>query len=318
MEMTEGGNETTTENGRKKVWRRAVGAAWIALVALYFLWEAWSYSGTFAKLSEWQFGNFRKSWPTVTYAALVLVFSIPGLLLIKRWKGKQPSPASDAAPDEETAAPSEREIALKRAVGVRKLLFYVGAASAVSAFVSLAGVLFLPQFGPASQVITVGTEPAQQIVNGPTTLIGRAILSRTATMGQDFIILDKESRFAPIVPENDGGAVRYFVQLTPAETAGNRGGDHLVKVSGVLLRDSLPGPILRLYRNVGIPVSDTHYILYRYAATMRRPYFLTAIQMSVIALAMFILWWFQNRHIRKKLLAEHAEDEPADASPKPA
>lgn len=299
--MAERRNESTDESGRKRVWRRGLGATWIALVALYFLWEAWSYSGTFAKLSEWQFGSFKKSWPTVTFGALVLLFSAPGLVLIRRGKAGRTDADDDTGPHDDARTASEVERALKRAVGLRKLLFYVGMASAISAFVALAGVLFLPRFGTPRQVITVGAEPQDGIANGPATLVGRAILSRTATMGQDFVILDKEARFAPIVPESDGGEVRYFVQLTPAETAGDRGGDHMVKVSGVLLRDSLPGPILRLYRNVGIRVSDTHYILYRYPATMRRPYFLTAIQMSVIALVMFALWWLQNRHIGKKL-----------------
>ncbi|MCJ2180059.1 hypothetical protein [Novosphingobium album (ex Hu et al. 2023)] len=295
-------NKSAVKREPTPIWRRIAGAVWIALVALYFFWEAWTYSGTFAKLSEWQFGNFNKSWPTVTYAGLVLLFSLPGMLLLRRRKNKSPQPDDDASLDEAGTAASELAIALKRATGLRKLLFYVGAASAISAFVSLAGLLFLPGFGPAQQVITVGTDTDGKIANGPTTLIGRAILSRTATMGQDFIILDKEARFAPIMPKDDDGAVRYFVQLTPAETAGARSNDRLIKVSGVLLRNSLPGPLLRLYRNVGISVNDTHYVLYRYPATMRRPYILNAIQMGVVALIMFILWWFQNRHIRKKLM----------------
>ncbi|HWL46438.1 MAG TPA: hypothetical protein VNQ31_01860, partial [Sphingomonadaceae bacterium] len=105
------------------------------VVALYFLWEAASYSGLFARAAEWQLAHFGEYLPTLTFGLLVLLFGSPALLLFRR-RRRDP----DDAP-----APPDAVVT----VGTRfmRFLFLIAAALGVAAVATLLWTLTLPSTG---------------------------------------------------------------------------------------------------------------------------------------------------------------------------
>ncbi|MFC3441133.1 hypothetical protein ACFOKF_07975 [Sphingobium rhizovicinum] len=281
----------SSDSRRLKI--RSLGIAWTILVSLFVLWELWNYSGLFAKISEWQFAVFRKSWPAATFGLLSLLFALPGLFLVHITRLKKAQEEQDAAPQD----PQQK--LLDKANFWRLLLGRTSIFFAALAVLSLIATLFLP--GGAQPVpITVGKEVQPRPANGATTLTGRIIFAQTTTLSQDLILTGKDTRFAPILPAEGAGPVRYVVQLAPYEgMIEGQPRDPVMSVSGTLMRNALPGPIRVLYNNAGIALADNVYVLYRYSGTMRRPYYVAAIQLGAAALLLLLLFSFQTRHIKK-------------------
>src|SRR5688572_7403801 len=55
---------------------------WIAVVSLFFLFQALDYRGIVALLAEWQFLHFKRYWPTLTFLAVTTLFSAPLILAV--------------------------------------------------------------------------------------------------------------------------------------------------------------------------------------------------------------------------------------------
>lgn len=290
--VTGSGAAMKGEPEKKQAWLRPVGVAWVALAVVYFLWEAWSYTGLFARLSEWQFGSFRQSWPAVTFLALALLFAVPGLVAVVLGARRKEE-------DHELTTAEEQDRLLAKSIRFGRILTYLASGFAIASLVSLAGILTLPGSGGQQQEITVGAPGSTQPSNGSARLTGRVVFERTATLGQDLILTDKQARFAPMLPASGEGPVQYFVQLAPYEGTGDRPGDPVMSVSGILMHDALPGAIETLYRNAGVAMAAKPYVLYRYQGTMRRPYYLAAFQTGCIAVVLFLLALVQRRHVRK-------------------
>ncbi|QGP78187.1 hypothetical protein [Sphingobium sp. CAP-1] len=288
--------------------------AWTLLVSAFILWEIWNYSGLYAKISEWQFATFRKSWPAATFGLLSLILALPGLFLVHITRAKERQAEQDDEQKNPTRQDEERRKLLTRATFWRLLLVRAALFCAIIAILCLIATLFLPDRGTKPVAITVGKEAQSHLANGPTTLTGRVIFAQTATLSQDLILTDKNTRFAPILPTDSSGPVHYVVQLAPYEGVTNgRPGDPVMSVSGTLMRNALPGPIRVLYRNAGIDLADNVYVLYRYSGTMRRPYYLAAIQLGAATFLLLLLFYIQKRHIAKM----HKSFEDADNRPPP-
>jgi hypothetical protein len=100
-----------------------------------------------------------------------------------------------------------------------------------------------------------------------------------------------------VAPGSTDQRIRYFVELLPREfgrpqaTINNR--------TGVLLRNHLPGSIIRLYRYAGYEVTPPVYTLYISSMTLRWPYYVTAIQLTLAALIALLAAFLQHRHLRR-------------------
>lgn len=292
--LADNGQAAMQKADSRRLLIRGLGIAWAILVSLFVLWEMWNYSGLYAKISEWQFATFRKSWPAATFGFLTLLLALPGLFLVHIVRTKKQSQEQDVEGND------IQHKMLTRATFWRLLFGRASIVCAILGILCLISTLFLPSNRTRPVAITVGQEGQPHPANGATTLTGRVIFAQTATLSQDLILTDKDTRFAPILPVQGGGPVRYVVQLAPYEgMSEGRPGDPVMSVSGTLMRDALPGPIRILYSNAGIALADDVYVLYRYSGTMRRPYYLASIQLGAATLLLLLLFYAQTRHIKK-------------------
>jgi hypothetical protein len=273
---------------------RNLSLAWIIIAAIFVAWETWTYSGLYAKISEWEFASIHKSWPAATFGILLLLLALPGVLALFAIQPKKDEEEREHSPSQ------ERQCLIDKAI--RWHLWWTRGAIVCAglAVICIFATLFLPTKGSQLTQIIVGQEGQQRVANGGTTITGRVIFAQTATLGQDLILTDRIVRFAPMQPAESGiGPIRYVVQLMPDEgVAAGRATDPVMSVSGILVRGALPGPVRTLYRNSGMALADDVHVLYRYPGTMRRPFYLAAAQCGTIALVLLLLSYLQMRHIK--------------------
>jgi hypothetical protein len=274
---------------------------WVVIVALYFLWEAASYNGLFARAAEWQLAHLGEYLPTLTFGLLVLLFGSPALLLFRRRKR-----AADEAPAPATAVVT---------VGARfmRFLFWIAGALAAAALASLLWTLTLPSSSGVPRDIVLGTASDRAPSEGPARITGAIVYKRTAAFTQGLLVMRRGARYAPVFPpvEHDN-VIRYFIELAPQDHVQPRMADAVVTRTGTLVRDNLPGAVVRLFRYVGYRVATPHYVLYASPLTMRWPYYVAAIEFALGALLFLIVGLFQRRHVRR-LGAAAAEAETQTA-----
>jgi hypothetical protein len=274
---------------------------WVVIVALYFLWEAASYTGLFARAAEWQLAHLGRYLPTLTFGLLVLLFGSPALLLFRRRRRR----ADDVPP------PASAVVT----VGTRfmRFLFWIAGALAAAAVVALIWTLILPSASGTLRDVVLGTPSARAPSEGATRLTGVIVYKRTAAFTQGLLVMRRGARYAPVFPpvEHDN-VIRYFIELAPQDHVQPRMADAVVTRTGTLVRDNLPGAVVRLFRYVGYRVATPHYVLYASPLTMRWPYYVAAIEFALGALLFLIVGLFQRRHVRR-LGAAAAEAETQTA-----
>lgn len=278
----------------KRVVVARVLAVWVFIVLIYFLWEASTYRGLYALLSEWQFEQFGHYLPILTFAFLALLFGSPAAWLF-RARRRADSPV--------LADRTGHEAAIVTGSNFRRILFAFAGGLAGAALVTLLWTLTLPRMTPPQRTITVGAPDSIDPPRGPATIRGRIVYTRTAAFAQDLWITRRGVRFAPVLSatgDERPRTIRYFVELLPTDQPDPRVDmDRAVLArSGVLLRDALPGSIVRLYRYAGYTVESPYHVLYASSRTLRWPYYVTAIQLAVAALILLLAGLFQHGHVR--------------------
>jgi hypothetical protein len=278
-------------------------AIWTALVAVVFLWQFVQYRGIVALLAEWQFNFLGRSYPAISYLLPVAVLALPALLIFWRTRPRH----------------SAQRIALatqRSAIAFQKTMWAVAAAFALAAVV----FLFQSLDGAAQQVgpqrIDLGSPVTALPPEGPATISGSVLTTRTAALRQNFLLLGKSYRFAPIVPPGSKTTdLQYFGELSPSfDQAAIAPGSTL---SGTLKRDALPGEIIRLYRYAGYNIADPHYVLFLDPASARWPDLQTAIQLGLIGLVFAVLALLQRRRLKRIQEALNSTPALAEQSPKP-
>ncbi|HEU0066660.1 MAG TPA: hypothetical protein VFQ57_05405 [Sphingomonas sp.] len=278
---------------RSRLGRRVVVARllmiWVFIVSLFFLWEADRYTGLYALLAEWQFNRFGHYLPILTFALLVIVFGSPAAWLLR---------ARRHADRRDMADRHGREAAVRTSANFRRTLFGFSGGLAGAALVTLLFALTLPRMSTPRAIVSVGGPQSAKPRLGPVVLRGQILYTRTSAFAQNLLIAARGVRFAPIVAQGDAGVkLRYFVELLPGDYGPVRTVPLSSVRSGVLMRNSLPGSIVRLYRYAGYDVETPYYVLYESTRTLRWPYYLTAAQLAIAALIAFIMALFQHRHV---------------------
>jgi hypothetical protein len=264
--------------------------AWVLAVVLYFLWEADRYGGLYAFLAEWQFEQLGHYFPVLTFALLVIGFGSPAAYLLKKRR---------RADRRDIPNRYGFEAAVSTSMNFRRSLFAFAGALAGAALVTLLWTLTLPRLAPPRAVITVGAPEAITPPLGPVTLRGQIVFTRTAVFAQNLLLTARGVRFAPIVAPGDRDQrIQYFVELLPREFGDPRAVSRLDDRTGILMRNQLPGSIVRLYRYAGYDVDRPVHVLYVSAKTLRWPYYVTAAQLAIAALVAAIAALLQHRHIR--------------------
>jgi len=272
---------------------------WVLLVVLYFLWEAASYRGFFALAAEWQLAHFSQYLPTLTFGSLVLLFGSPALLLFRR--DRRRAERDDAAAIAAQSEAEQEAASIRVATGFMRFLFGLAGALLLAALGSLCWTLTLPGADGPVRTVTLGTPTDRAPQEGPTRLLGAIVYKRTASFSQGLPLMRRGVRYAPVVVPNGGPApLRYFVELGPQDRLDPRPGDGgAIPSTGILVRGSLPGAIVKLYRYAGYRVEWPYFVLYASTTTMRWPYFVAATEFALGALAFLIVALFQRRHIRR-------------------
>jgi hypothetical protein len=266
---------------------------WILMVLLYFLWEAFRYRGLYATLAEWQFDQFGQFAPTLTFALPVLLFASPALLLLRdRHQRDDPRYA------ERTPAEAARLSALR----FRQLLFVIASALLTAGVVVAVMALTRTAEQRSNRIVTPGSPGANEADNGAATLRGTILYDRTAAFAQNLLVTKRGVRFAPIVAPGLAGDVReiaYFVELEPRDTARIDPVPSITQRTGTLVRNDLPGAIVRLYRYAGLRVVRPYHVLYVSTRTMRAPYFVVAAQLALAGLIVLLAGLLQTIHFRR-------------------
>lgn len=278
---------------RKMVLTRGL-MLWVLVVTLYFLWEAATYSGLYAWLSEVQFDRFGQYLPILTFALLVLLFASPAAWLLRR------SPRG-AARGSIAGKPAEsaRAAAIASSVNFRRILLGFAGGLGAAAIICLLWTLALPGMAQPTRLIAVEQPAPRPLTQGPAFVRGEILYSRTSAFTQNLFSRYRSVRFAPMVPlGSEEGAIRFFVELPPTVPGAQLPTDAVTTRPGILMRDSLPGSIVRLYRYAGYKVERPYYVLYSSTLTMRWPYYVAAGQLAAAALLTLIAALIQHRHVR--------------------
>lgn len=271
---------------------------WVFLVTLYFAWESSTYRGLYALLSEWQLDWFGHYLPVLTFAFLVLLFGCPAAWLLRspHEPGKQLPPGDIGGSAAIIAGMNFR----------RTLLGFAGGLGA-AAIGCLLWTLTLPRMETPRRLITAEAPVGQPLARGPALLRGEILYTRTSAFTQDLLFTRRGVRFAPLVaPGNQAPSIRYFVELSPAGDEAQPPADMVSTRSGILMRSGLPGSIVRLYRYAGYRIEQPYYVLFASSLTMRWPYYVTAAQLAIAALAVLVAALVQHRHVLRLTRAREA------------
>lgn len=265
---------------------------WILAVTLFFLWEAYGYRGLYQLVAEWQLEKFGHYLPILSFSFLVAIFSLPGVWLLKSRKIRGGIALSETR---------QHRFVLQIGNNFQRVLFALSGALFLASLVTLLWTLTLPTFKSTLQRVAISSGGTPWPTRGAVSLTGQVLYQRTAAYSQDMFFKKRGVRFAPMIMANqDGRSIRYFVELMPNEVG--KFDPQKISVStrrGLLMPNSLPGSIVRLYQYAGFQVEKPHFVLYASTSTMRWPYFVTAIQLAFAAIFVLLAALIQQQHVRK-------------------
>jgi hypothetical protein len=290
------GLESTAPTGnRRRKWVTLILSGWLAVVGLYFLWEAYHYSGLYGWLAERQYARLGHYLPNLTFMVLLIVLGLPAAWIFRARRAlRREGLADQAGPAAAVYAGNQ----------LRRLLFALSFALAVAALGAFLWTFTLPRFDGPSAPVSVDAGQAAPPPTGPAVLHGQIVHPLTATHTRRFLIGARSEYFAPVVAVPKDGQkntppIRYFVELPAPLTGPQAVISPLTQRSGVLVRNGLPGSIEQLYQEAGHAVEAPFYVLYVSPDTLRRPYYITACQLLLAALVALIAALVQRRHVRQ-------------------
>lgn len=252
---------------------------WLAIVALFFIWQTAVHTGLVARFAEWQFAHFGGYFPLASLFLFVVLLGIPVLYVLSQRAQRERRA--------ETALDQGR-------LFVRFLMLLAGLSAAAA--VVLLGYAFTLSLGTGTPV-RVDARGGDLTLHddGPTKLAGRVLYDRVAVMGADTPFSGWDVRFAPVMGTNEKGSkLRYFVQTGSATAA-----PKAEELTGTLRRNALRGDIVQLFTDAGYDVASPHYVLYTSVFPMRLPYFWGAFQCALVALILGLAAGLQKWRMRK-------------------
>jgi len=299
---------------------------WIALVSLFFLFQALDYRGIIARLAELQFLHFDRYWPTLTFVAVTALFSSPlilacWLLRVRQRHSEQFGPARI----------DDGRIVRGRLARVQGLFAGISAGSLLAAIIVLVMRLQLPSDEGSPRSILLGSPDAIAPVEGRAVITGSVDLSETSQFNESVLLVKRTLYFAPVRPTgaDPKEPLRYFVEVRRNDL---RPGyheidfperDRLVHVwrfelpeqvftpymQGVLRRRALPGEIANMYRYTGYLVDSDNYVLFSSGDRLNWRYYVLAAQFALSALIAGIvaaIFGWRKRAVTRRLREEAA------------
>lgn len=275
-------NRLSLSNKRTRWLGLGAAGLWILIATGYFFSEVIYYRGIYEKVSEWQFDLFGHYFPILNFALLITIVISPAVLLI-----------AIIARFVETK--SLRRKVLVTSNQFRNILLGLTMAFSFAAIATLAWTLTLPRMNAPFQHV-YADQPTESLRNGAATLSGYIIYERTSAYTQRLLLKRRGVRFAPVVPPGQTTPnIQYFVELAPSDVFIKEEGQPISTRGGILMRNALPGSLESLYRYAGYELGKPYFVLYTSERTMRWPYYVSAIQLAVIALFLAIATAIQHR-----------------------
>lgn len=273
---------------------RSLLAFWVFIVTVYFLWEAAGYQGLYALLSEWQLDQFGRYLPVLTFSFLVLLFGSPIAWLLRHKKFRRRKGAEKK---------TEEDVAIATGLSFRNILLGFAGGLCGAAVLCLVMAWTQPVMKASERTISAAFPADEAIAEGPATLQGEILFTRTSAFTQDLLFKQRGVRFAPMVapgaPDTSSGNIDYFVELPMSDRNSVETPEVIELRSGILQRNSLPGSIVRLYRYAGYELEHPYYVLYTSVSTMRWPYYVAAAQLAIAAFLALLAALFQHRQINQ-------------------
>lgn len=246
-------------NSRRSIERiKKLSISWAALVGLVLLFQAYTYSGLYAQLAEWQFLRFERLFPFSSLALTTLVFSLP--LLIFLWVRRR----------------RHRKLygAIQHDIFISRLqkIFGIFRNFAIVAFV-ISVIFFIialraPNYDSQSTQSVTATNPI--VTNTPVQMDGSVLYNRVAAYSQKTFLTRRDLLLAPVTLNETDKTFSYFLvikdrsQVGPARDA---------SVKGFARKVKLPGGFRVLFDNAGYDVAQDTYLIFDSAEAARKRQF---------------------------------------------
>ncbi len=261
--------------------RRAISVSrlligWLAIVALFFIWQTALYTGLIARFAEWQFAQFGGYFPLASACLLVVLLGVPVLYVLSQ---------------------RERKAATVYGQG-RLLIRFLAVLAGIAGLAAIALLVHAFSLSLATGApARIDARSADLIVHddGAATLSGNVRYDRIAVMDADTPLSGWGVRFVPMTGKSEkGNKLRYFVQTSAGPAA-----PKLEEITGTLRRNALRGDIIRLFNDAGYEVATPHYVLYTSNFAMRVSYFWGAFQCLLVALVLGAAAGVQRWRLRR-------------------
>ncbi|MBT2185359.1 hypothetical protein [Sphingobium nicotianae] len=312
---------------------------WVAVVSLFFLFQSVEYRGIVAQLAEWQYLEFKRYWPALTFVALTTLFSAPLIIAVwllrvrqRRDEGLGPARVDDG------------RIIRSRLGRLQGFFMGMCAGSLLAVVIILILRLQLPSDQGTPRSIVLGSPDAIAPVEGRAVLTGTVDLSETAQYNEDLFLVKRTLYFAPIREATPGPdtaknePLRYFVEVRRNDVKGYDAikfpdQKKLVRVwrfrvpegaftpylQGVLRRRALPGEMMSLYRYAGYDVDSDTYVLFSSPEKLSWHYYVLAGEFGLSALISgiaAIIFGRRKRAVTRRLQEEAGFNTGAAPSPR--
>lgn len=269
---------------------RLLALGWVALVTIYFLIEAATYTGLYRWLAELQLWWWFFYLPMLSIFVLVAIFSLPALIVLAVLYRRGRRDLSDEARARAGLRFSER---FGRGLFAAAGLFAVAAAGLL--IHAYAG---LPSAKGYVRLHSVGTASRDLPTEGPTQLIGVAP-ARVGVYGTYWMVGYRHIGFAPAASSPALRSVRFFVEVPPGRDGLYPRTTAATAWTGILVEGGLPGAMQRLFRANGYVIPARHYTLYQSEASMRIVYLVRTAQFALVAAMLLGFATWQRRNVNR-------------------
>ena len=261
---------------------------WATLVLVVLSVQAWSYTGLFSQLAEWQFTKFKRMFPAMTITAIAFLSSLPLLVLLSIRVRRH----------RKYYGPPTLEHALEREVRISHFLLSVIGALTVLCLISF--VLAINKEKPLTTLSTsLNYLDNVRTQEGPLETEAVVLHNRIASYRQDTALFQSALLLAPVTQGDDAKSLKYFkviskIDARPASTE---------KVSGYVREIKLPGGFQRLFTNSGYTVSNPAYVIYPNANAALAPKFgltETILRFALLFLLGFVIHRLYLRRVRRE------------------
>lgn len=233
---------------------------WVVIVAGYLAWGAYSYTGLYKFLAQWQiehWGSYQIAW-----TAFVPGFVLAGPALA--WIGARERLRAALSPDDPAAK-------LRRSARVVVPLGLIGLVVAGGAYLFSTT---LPDADAPPATVDLASMGEAVPPEGPVILVGEAVTARTVIWEETSNSTTRREFYVPIVVAGaEAAPIRYFLKTNAThylDPAARRpqpydgSGDPVFAITtqaGVLIANDLPGAVAAYYRDNGVALAERYYVL---------------------------------------------------------